>query len=66
MALAVIAFLASRAAGLPQIGDDVGAWSEPFGFPAVAGETLTALLAAVALRHAASPSSTQLLENGSP
>jgi hypothetical protein len=48
--LAVVAFLASRTVGLPQIGDDVGNWTEPLGLPAVAAETLAFLAAAVVLR----------------
>ena len=47
--LAVVAFLASRTVGLPQIGDDVGNWTEPLGLPAVAAETLALLAAAVVL-----------------
>jgi hypothetical protein len=47
---AVVAFLASRTVGLPQIGDDVGNWTEPLGFPAVASEALMAALAYVHLR----------------
>jgi hypothetical protein len=47
---AVVAFLASRTVGLPQIGDDVGNWSEPLGIPAVAAELLMAALAYVHLR----------------
>ncbi len=54
MSLAVAAFLASRTVGLPQIGDDVGNWTEPLGFPAVAAETLAALIAVLALKHRAS------------
>jgi hypothetical protein len=42
---AVVAFLASRTVGLPQIGDDVGNWTEPLGVPAVASEALMAALA---------------------
>ena len=42
---AVVAFLASRTVGLPQIGDDVGNWTEPLGFPAVASEVLMVVLA---------------------
>ena len=30
---AVVGFLASRTVGLPQIGDDVGNWSDPLGIP---------------------------------
>ena len=50
-ALAVVAFLWSRTLGLPQIGDDIGNWSEPLGFPALAAEALAAAVAAVALLH---------------
>jgi hypothetical protein len=46
---AVVAFLASRTVGLPQIGDDVGNWAEPLGFPAVASEVLMVLLASAHL-----------------
>lgn len=42
---AVVAFLASRTVGLPQIGDDVGNWTEPLGIPAVASEVLMFVLA---------------------
>ena|SRR5436190_4458447 len=47
---AAVAFLASRTVGLPQIRDDVGNWTEPLGFPAVASELLMALLAFVHMR----------------
>ncbi|MGA8246002.1 MAG: hypothetical protein WB797_03790 [Nocardioides sp.] len=43
---AVMAYLASRTVGLPQIGDDVGDWTEPLGIPAVASEVLVVVLAA--------------------
>jgi len=46
----VVSFLASRTVGLPQIGEDVGNWTEPLGYPAVASEVLMALLAFVHLR----------------
>jgi hypothetical protein len=46
---AVVAFLASRTVGLPQIGDDIGNWTEPLGFPAVASEALLVVLAVVHL-----------------
>lgn len=45
---ALVAFVASRTMGLPQIGDDVGNWTEPLGFPALASE---ALVVAHALLH---------------
>jgi hypothetical protein len=49
---AVVAFLASRTVGLPQIGDDVGNWTDPLGYPAVASEVLMTVLAYVHLRRA--------------
>jgi hypothetical protein len=48
---AVVAFLASRTIGLPQIEDEVGNWTEPLGIPAVASEVLMAALAYVHLRR---------------
>lgn len=43
---AVLAFLASRTIGLPQMHDDMGMWTEePLGIPAVASEALMAGLA---------------------
>jgi hypothetical protein len=47
----VVAFLASRTIGLPQIGDDVGNWTEPLGIPAVASELLMVVLAGLHLRN---------------
>ncbi len=49
--LALVAFLASRTVGLPQIGDDVGNWSDPLGFPAITAELLATLVAAYALKQ---------------
>jgi hypothetical protein len=49
---AVVAFLASRTIGLPQIRDDVGNWSDPLGPPAVASEVLMVVLAWLHLRNA--------------
>ncbi|MEO6942287.1 MAG: hypothetical protein ABI124_04610 [Terrimesophilobacter sp.] len=43
-ALALIAFLASRTVGLPQIDDDIGNWTEPLGILNMAVEALTALV----------------------
>lgn len=52
--VAIIAFLVSRTIGLPQIGDDIGNWSEPLGFPALIVEALTVAFAALALvKHSA-------------
>ncbi|NVM99582.1 hypothetical protein [Arthrobacter sp. SDTb3-6] len=47
-ALAVTAYVISRTAGLPLIGDDVGNWLEPLGVVSVVAE-LVACVAAVAL-----------------
>lgn len=49
--LAVVGYLASRTVGLPQLGNDIGNWTEPLSFPALAAEALAAFLAASALRH---------------
>ena len=43
---ALAAYLASRTVGLPQIGDDIGNWSEPMSFPALTSEVLVVALAA--------------------
>jgi hypothetical protein len=48
---AVVAFLASRTIGLPQIGDNVGNWTEPLRIPAVASEALMTILAYAHLRR---------------
>ena len=49
---AVLAFLASRTVGLPQIRDDIGMWTEdPLGIPAVASEALVVALAWLHLRQ---------------
>jgi hypothetical protein len=49
---AVVAFLASRTVGLPQLGDDVGRWTQdPMGIPALASEGLVVALAALHLRR---------------
>lgn len=48
----VLAFLASRTIGLPQMRQDVGMWTEePLGLPAVASEALVAALAWIQLHH---------------
>lgn len=48
--LATIAFLLSRTVGLPQISDDIGNWTDPLGFPAVAAELVVTVVAYVVLR----------------
>lgn len=55
VALALVAFVFSRTIGLPDLGHDVGNWTEPLGFPAVLAEMVVALVAAYALRHRTSP-----------
>jgi hypothetical protein len=52
---AVVAFLASRTIGLPEIEDDIGNWTEPLGIPAVASEVLMAVLAYVHVRRLRTP-----------
>jgi hypothetical protein len=49
--LALVAFLLSRTVGLPQIGDDIGNWTEPLSFPARAAEIITVVLAGRVLRR---------------
>jgi hypothetical protein len=48
--LALIAFLASRTVGLPQIGDDIGNWTEPLGYPNMLAEVLTIAVAVAVMR----------------
>lgn len=47
--LAVLAFFWSRTLGFPEIGDDIGNWTEPLGFPAVVAELIAAWVAYVVL-----------------
>jgi hypothetical protein len=49
--LALVAFFASRTVGLPQIGDDIGNWTEPLGYPAVAVEALVTAAAGIVLAN---------------
>src|SRR3954454_16408055 len=53
--LALAAFIASRTVGLPQIGDDIGNWSAPLGYPAVAVEALMTAAAAIVLSQRLHP-----------
>lgn len=51
--LGLLAFLASRTIGLPQLADDVGNWSDPYGWLTIVVETLAvALTVAVLSTHA--------------
>lgn len=47
--LALIGYFLSRTIGLPQIGDDVGNWSEPLGIMAIICEAIMLIAAAVQL-----------------
>jgi hypothetical protein len=42
-ALAILAFVVSRSVGLPQIGDDIGNWTEPLAVVSVAAELIMAV-----------------------
>lgn len=52
---AVLGFVASRTVGLPQLGDEVGNWTEPLALPAILAELLVVAVAAVHLRPPAEP-----------
>lgn len=59
---AVVAFVLSRTVGLPQLGDDVGNWTEALSYPALTAELIVVATAFGALRAsrryaAAAPSS---------
>jgi hypothetical protein len=43
--LAVVGYVLSRSVGLPEIGDDVGAWADPLGLTAVSCELVMVLAA---------------------
>jgi hypothetical protein len=61
---AVMAYLASRTIGLPQIRDDIGHWTEPMSVPAVASEALLVMLTAAHLaRQHRGPSSPSLADH---
>lgn len=63
-AAALFAYLLSRTTGLPQIRDDLGNWTEPESFPALASEALAVLLAAkVILMRSRDVSSTTRVTN---
>ena len=47
---AVIAFVASRTVGLPQIGDDVGNWTEALSYPALVAELIVVAASVGTLR----------------
>ena len=49
---ALVAFVVSRTVGLPQIGDDIGNWTEALGYPALAAEGVVAVVSAMTLVRA--------------
>jgi hypothetical protein len=61
--LALAGYVLSRAVGLPQIGDDVGNWTEPLAIVAIAAEALMLATAATHLlsRHTSSSKITKAL-----
>ena len=53
----VAAYVLSRTAGLPRLGDDIGNWTEPLSFPALAAEVAVVVIAIARLSGSASPRS---------
>ena len=53
---ALVGYLASRTVGLPELGDDVGNWTEPLSYPAVTAELFLVALAGVRLSSGRVPS----------
>lgn len=52
-AAAIGAFALSRTVGLPQMGDDIGNWTEPWSYPALTAELMAVALAlGIGLRRA--------------
>lgn len=49
---AVVAFVLSRTVGLPQVGDDVGNWTEALSYPALTAEAIVVAVSALTLRAA--------------
>jgi hypothetical protein len=52
-ALAILAYAATRIVAFPELGDDVGNWTEPLGMVAVVTELGVVVLAAAAARRTA-------------
>jgi hypothetical protein len=55
--LTVAAYVFSRTAGLPGLADDIGRWTEPLSFPALAAEVSLVVVAVARLSGSASPRS---------
>lgn len=49
--VSLVAFVASRTIGLPELADDIGNWTEPLGFPALVSEAVVTVAAVLALRR---------------
>lgn len=64
--MAVLAYLVSRLTPLPQIGDDVGNWTEPLGLVSITSEFLAAALAATALASGSTRKTTVATGKDSP
>lgn len=47
---AIVAFVLSRTVGLPQLGDDVGNWTEALSYPAITAELIVVATAVGTLR----------------
>lgn len=63
-ALAVLAYLATRTVALPQVVDDVGNWTEPMSFPALASELIALVVATSVLVRARSEFSPRTAQVG--
>jgi hypothetical protein len=50
---AVGAYVATRLVAFPQLGDDVGAWTEPLGVVSICAETAAVVFSVLAVRHPA-------------
>jgi hypothetical protein len=50
----IAAYVLSRTAGLPRLGDDIGNWTEPLSFPALAAEVTVVVIAVARLSGSAS------------
>jgi hypothetical protein len=50
----VAAYVLSRTAGLPRLSDDIGNWTEPLSFPALAAEVAVVAIAVARLSGSAS------------
>lgn len=64
--LGLVAFIVSRTIGLPQIGDDIGNWSDPLGVSTIVIEVLVIGITVAVLRRStvhSAPSDRQVLDS---